>query len=311
MVKTKAFQAAIEQLKKQNDIATLNSSPDSVPSSPVLSPAMPPKRPKCNIPDDLDLENVYNPKYTVVQLISTRRKPRKQLAPPRPPNSFFLFKNCYMLELRKLGYRYCMPDVCRQSKILWNNISPEVKEKYDILALQAQILHQEMYPGYKFSPKKRQIFKPHVFPSETTIVDSSMLNTFSVTNFLGASDDSKTESIASSESSPIISSPEITSSPVPSVFSSNDSNESVAESELMIPQQQNMVDYNYNNLLYYLDSINSISPINEVIIPSSPAVPSHEINDIYSGIISPVHPLTPITPITPLEYLYQDNFQLC
>src|SRR4051794_6399272 len=101
MGKTKAFQTAIEQLvKQQNDIATLNSSPNS-PLSPAPLPANSTNRPKYKIPDDLDLDSVYNPKYTVVQLISTRKKPRKQLVPPRPPNSFFLFKNCYMLELRK------------------------------------------------------------------------------------------------------------------------------------------------------------------------------------------------------------------
>src|SRR2546423_963955 len=97
MEKTKAFQTAIEQLRQQNDIATLTSSPPSPPSPPPIA-KVPSKRPKCNIPDDLELENVYNPKYTVIQLISTRTRPRKQLIPPRPPNSFFLFKNCYMLE---------------------------------------------------------------------------------------------------------------------------------------------------------------------------------------------------------------------
>jgi hypothetical protein len=31
------------------------------------------------IPENLDLENVFNPKYNVIELISTQKKPRKQL----------------------------------------------------------------------------------------------------------------------------------------------------------------------------------------------------------------------------------------
>ncbi|CAG8559024.1 22224_t:CDS:2 [Rhizophagus irregularis] len=177
-----AFQVAIEELSKQQNGLNSVYRPSSLPTSSVSSTSSTvssTKNHKC-IPENLDLDCVYNPKYTVTELISTRRKPRKQVVPPRPPNSYFLFKNCYMLELRKLGYRYAMPDICRQSKQLWTNISAEVKERYDILALQAVILHQELYPGYRFQPKKRQIFKSHVFSENSVVVDSSMLNTFNL-----------------------------------------------------------------------------------------------------------------------------------
>lgn len=202
MGKSKAFQVAIEELSKQQNGLNSVYRPSSLPTTSVSSTSSTvssTKNHKC-IPENLDLDCVYNPKYTVTELISTRRKPRKQVVPPRPPNSYFLFKNCYMLELRKLGYRYAMPDICRQSKQLWTNISAEVKERYDILALQAVILHQELYPGYRFQPKKRQIFKSHVFSENSVVVDSSMLNTFSVTNFLGdtTNNDDNNESIENS-----------------------------------------------------------------------------------------------------------------
>ncbi|RGB22015.1 hypothetical protein C1646_731405 [Rhizophagus diaphanus] len=202
MGKSKAFQVAIEELSKQQNENGLNAfRPSSIPTSSVTSTTTvsSTKNHKC-IPENLDLDCVFNPKYTVTELISTRRKPRKQVVPPRPPNSYFLFKNCYMLELRKLGYRYAMPDICRQSKQLWTNISAEVKERYDILALQAVILHQEMYPGYRFQPKKKTIFKSHVFSENSVIVDTSMLNTFSVTNFLGdtTNNDDNNETIENS-----------------------------------------------------------------------------------------------------------------
>jgi hypothetical protein len=44
----------------------------------------------------------------------------------RPPNSFFLFKNCYMLELRKLGYHFLQKSL-RPSRskrtLLWHPCS--------------------------------------------------------------------------------------------------------------------------------------------------------------------------------------------
>ncbi|CAI2178323.1 6789_t:CDS:1 [Funneliformis geosporum] len=212
MGKSKALQLALEQLsKQQNDISTSFQTSASSTSFQAAS-TLPSKRPKCDdVPEDLDLNDVYYPKYSVLQLISTRRKPRTQSTPPRPPNSFFLMKNCYMLELRKLGYRFCMPDVCRQSKQIWSNIPIDVKERYDNLALQAQILHQEMYPGYKFQPKKRQIFKSHVFPTEENTVDSSMINTFSMTNFLA--NNSTTKNDIKTKDSELSGSPRLRSPP--------------------------------------------------------------------------------------------------
>src|ERR1051325_5082818 len=175
------FQTALERLSQQNDIFVSHPIP-----TPKSQAKVHPKNLKCQIPDDLELDNVYNPRYTVLQLISTRNQPRKQAMPPRPPNSFFLFKNCYLLELRRLNYRYSMPDVCRQSKQIWSNAPSDVKERYEMLSLQAQILHHEMYPEYKFSPtKKNKKEQNSRVLSPETVVDSSMLVTFSVTNFLG------------------------------------------------------------------------------------------------------------------------------
>jgi hypothetical protein len=267
------FQIAVEQLRKQNYIPNL--SPPPIPQMTVTS-----KLSKCSIPDDLELDNVYNPKYTVVQLISTQKHPRKhprKQVPPRPPNSFFLFKNCYMLELRKLGYRYCMPDVCRQSKKIWSKIPPEVKERYDILAMQAQILHQEMYPEYKFSPKKRHDFKQQVFPSETTSiegVDSSMLSTFTVTNFLGGT----TVNIANQnyfESSQLLSSSHIPSTTLSSLSST------IPPSHELLSSQQPFIDYttNNNNFLYLNNYFNNI------VMQSAP-IPSPEVNTIYPQILN-------------------------
>ncbi|RHZ75042.1 hypothetical protein Glove_217g74 [Diversispora epigaea] len=142
------------------------------------------KKPRQNkyreeIPIQLDIDNVYNPKYDVIQLMSTRRKLCVSKIPPRPPNSFFLMKNCYMLELRAIGLSYTMPEVCIQSKQLWKEAPKEVKDRYEKMQSKAQSIHNEMYPQYKFSPRKRQTFKMHVFPHEC----ASNITTFSSTNY--------------------------------------------------------------------------------------------------------------------------------
>ncbi|CAH1759728.1 523_t:CDS:2 [Entrophospora sp. SA101] len=120
----------------------------------------------CEIPADLDMNLIYNPQYSVTELTSTKQnaKPRPlNKNPPRPPNSFFLMKNCYMLELRKLGYRFTMPKICKQSKYIWERLPQPVKERYDGLSYKAQIIHQNLYPNYKFSPKPKNPFK-NTFP---------------------------------------------------------------------------------------------------------------------------------------------------
>jgi hypothetical protein len=80
MTKTKAFQVAIEELSKQNGLNAFRSAspPNSSASSTSTSSTVSSKNHKC-IPENLDLENVFNPKYNVIELISTQKKPRKQL----------------------------------------------------------------------------------------------------------------------------------------------------------------------------------------------------------------------------------------
>ncbi|GBC08453.1 hypothetical protein RclHR1_08120004 [Rhizophagus clarus] len=110
---------------------------------------------------------VYNPRFALIDLISTRKRPftGSTRNPPRPPNSFFLMKNCLLLELRLGGYRLTMPSLCKMARGLWHDIPQEVKNTYDSLAVQAQILHQRAYPNYKFAPQKRNRFKPFVPPN--------------------------------------------------------------------------------------------------------------------------------------------------
>ncbi|CAG8560754.1 10085_t:CDS:1 [Acaulospora morrowiae] len=158
------------------------------------------KRLRVDIPSDLDLDRVYNPRYPVLQLMSTRRKPRPAGNPPRPPNSYFLLKNCYMLEVRSLGLKYTMPELCIQSRRVWKECPQEVKDRYEVLQHQVQCIHNELYPGYKFRPKKRKTFKMHVFPDNNKMSDN--ISSFSTTNYLNSSPSDYLPS--ESECSPVI-----------------------------------------------------------------------------------------------------------
>ncbi|CAG8466658.1 13405_t:CDS:2 [Racocetra persica] len=164
-------------------------------------------RPMRDIPKELNLQNIYNPQYHITELISTKKRKFDGTHIKRPPNGFFLMKNCYMLELRKLGYRFTMPEICRHSKKIWAELPEYAKKNYESLSLQSQCCHQELYPNYKFSPKKRNnSFKQ--YSPKPKIEDFVNKNTsaFSTTNYLGTSnlssdkDSRLSNSLLSSES---------------------------------------------------------------------------------------------------------------
>src|SRR5438067_1156847 len=77
----------------------------SIPTSRTRS-ASSNRRHSHKIPDDLDKEAVFFPKYKVEMLINTKNTERKNSdRPPRPPNSFFLMKNALLLILREMNLK--------------------------------------------------------------------------------------------------------------------------------------------------------------------------------------------------------------
>ncbi|CAG8488103.1 hypothetical protein C2G38_2032915 [Gigaspora rosea] len=109
------------------------------------------------------LELVYNPPYSLGQLISTRTGSARRNAgnPPRPPNCFFLLKNAIMLALRSGGRRFTMPFICKMASQVWESAPIHVKSRYEELAKEATQEHLKQWPDYRFRPKKRQIFKAY------------------------------------------------------------------------------------------------------------------------------------------------------
>ncbi|CAG8441083.1 12657_t:CDS:1 [Ambispora leptoticha] len=135
-------------------------------------------RPAAEIPSGFDPTIVYRPRFGLHALISTTKKPRLTDKPPRPPNSFFLLKNCLLLELWDLGLKPTMPIVCKLAKEVWKNAPQETKETYDRLSTEALKIHHSMYPNYKFQPKRTDITKSKKSTPNTDT--AGMITTFSI-----------------------------------------------------------------------------------------------------------------------------------
>ncbi|CAG8733183.1 26449_t:CDS:2 [Dentiscutata erythropus] len=208
-----------------------------------------------------DLLYVYDPesKYDIFALISTksRNRVKKNLSPPRPPNIFFLFKNCFMLEIKSqfpnLFEKLSMPNLCKYAREIWKKMPEDVKSIYRKFS--AQSIHNELYPNYKYTPRKK---KGSASQKEEDLMANNLV-TFSSTNILGRNRKSNTtpiisssetsSSILSAETSPTISSPE--TSPIISSFEGFEYSNNPNNFNFNTLVSYNNIIYNdyYNNLL--------------------------------------------------------------
>ncbi|CAG8493963.1 551_t:CDS:1 [Paraglomus brasilianum] len=181
------------------------------------------RRTSHKIPDDLDKNAVFFPKYKIELLINTKNAERRTSdRPPRPPNSFFLMKNALLLILREMNLKVKMPELCRKARDLWEEAPKESKQLYDDLSSKAERLHHIRYPGYTYRPVRRQIFQqyspimssgamvssfPVEDPTETVVVRTEEPTYITITT---PTDSPTTPSLASSPDTQIspLSSPE-------------------------------------------------------------------------------------------------------
>ncbi|CAB4392081.1 unnamed protein product [Rhizophagus irregularis] len=96
-------------------------------------------------------------------LISPKRKSRKGNTPPRPQNSFLIYRRDFM---SKLTTNYG-PEISSNLSYVssnagkwWSSESQEVKNIYKLIADLAKKVHERTYPGYVFKPKKKRSHKP-------------------------------------------------------------------------------------------------------------------------------------------------------
>ncbi|CAG8691208.1 10719_t:CDS:2 [Cetraspora pellucida] len=147
------------------------------------------------IPEDFNYFYLYFPKYKykTLTLMSTKKRHikniKKNASPPRPPNKFFLFKNAFMLEFKyqyqKRFEKLSMPNLCKYTQEIWKNVPEEVKTTYAKLAVEAQTMHNELFPNYVYRPNKKKRVKKGACVNDQE--DSSMsknMSTFSSTTLL-------------------------------------------------------------------------------------------------------------------------------
>ncbi|KAL4977515.1 hypothetical protein BDW66DRAFT_34291 [Aspergillus desertorum] len=109
---------------------------------------------------------------------------------PRPMNSFMLYRSAYANRVKEYFRQQNHQVVSSASGASWNKETPEIRAKYERLAVIEKRNHLKAYPGYKFSPakdkKKRSTLDDgHSFNGELTPEGSpaqrhiSRLSTFS------------------------------------------------------------------------------------------------------------------------------------
>ncbi|RGB35467.1 hypothetical protein C1646_814709 [Rhizophagus diaphanus] len=207
----------------------------------------------------VNINYIYNPRFHLIDLISTRRRPftsSTRTNIPRPPNSFFLMKNCLLLELKHGGHRITMPNLCKMAREIWKEIPQDAKNMYDSLASQAQILHQRFYPNYRFEPKKKTRFKQFVPPSNHGM---SAFSSVPSAPTISSPSLSSTSSSSSSSPTPTQLSEEVYLPNMNVIYNEYDNNNNNDEENYRIIINDN---YHYYNNINYNDNINYNGNIN-------------------------------------------------
>ncbi|KAG4302895.1 hypothetical protein PCANB_000845 [Pneumocystis canis] len=86
---------------------------------------------------------------------SKRHKAAKQAKPPpRPPNAFILYRKNQQAHILRQNANLCNNDVSRIIGNMWNDESPQVKQRFHRLAEEMKEQHRAMYPMYRYCPRK-------------------------------------------------------------------------------------------------------------------------------------------------------------
>ncbi|RDW94121.1 HMG-box domain-containing protein [Aspergillus mulundensis] len=85
------------------------------------------------------------------RLIEVQKKDGKI---PRPMNSFMLYRSAYAERVKEFFRQQNHQVVSSASGVSWNKETPEIRAKYERLAVIEKRNHLKAHPGYKFTPTK-------------------------------------------------------------------------------------------------------------------------------------------------------------
>ncbi|KAJ2308029.1 hypothetical protein IWW54_004194, partial [Coemansia sp. RSA 2705] len=80
----------------------------------------------------------------------------KKIKIKRPPNPFIIYRSQRHNELVKL-YKGGNKVISKMIAAEWHSFSPEEKKKYEDQAAVKKHEHEQLYPNYKFMPKRRKL----------------------------------------------------------------------------------------------------------------------------------------------------------
>ncbi|KAF0421495.1 MATA-HMG [Gigaspora margarita] len=108
----------------------------------------------CSLPYELtiEIEELVSPPKNSRKAAKFRKDPSS--SPPRPQNAFLLFRRDFYARLKLNKIKISNGDVSRLASEEWKKLPNEVLRFFGVLEKLAKDRHKQVYPGYKYSPKK-------------------------------------------------------------------------------------------------------------------------------------------------------------
>ncbi|CAG8461917.1 high mobility group box domain-containing protein [Gigaspora rosea] len=104
-------------------------------------------------PLTMRIEDLVTPAQTsrrASQFLEKHTKP----TPPRPLNLYLLFRKDYDAYLKSEGNNLSTGEVSKLTSTMWKELSPPHRYFFQILADLAKLIHMNMYPEYRYIPRK-------------------------------------------------------------------------------------------------------------------------------------------------------------
>ena len=87
----------------------------------------------------------------------SRSEPRdRKVQPPRPPNAWILYRSFHFKLIRQRDERLSQASVSKIISEMWKHETEEVKRDFEQQAEARKAQHQELYPDYRFCPKRKE-----------------------------------------------------------------------------------------------------------------------------------------------------------
>ncbi|RIB30743.1 hypothetical protein C2G38_1424091 [Gigaspora rosea] len=105
-------------------------------------------------PLSLTIEELISPPKNTRRATKFRKNPSFS-PPPRPLNRYLLFRRDFAAKMKQQGMKMTYVNASRLVSNEWNNQPANVLRYFEILEKLAKDKHNEIYPDYRYSPKKK------------------------------------------------------------------------------------------------------------------------------------------------------------